>query len=210
MNLSTSWNSAIPSSSPRWPRSCVSTGKWRCVRIDLLLGQDLANRPLGQLAQARMLGGLVRVAERGWPTMTLAARRLCVCTIFTARWRGSARPSRRPRGLPRRCVASKILSKSGCSSAAATCLAIFSGVHGHHQPVVRRRRRREPGRVWLFEGFARPTVGALARPLNAKEHRRQYGALDIIFFALASLVRCGASFHNASPKPGDLAGFAIA
>src|SRR5215472_1737496 len=26
----TTWNSAIPSSSPRWPRSCVSTGKWRC------------------------------------------------------------------------------------------------------------------------------------------------------------------------------------
>src|SRR5437868_6177265 len=26
----TTWNSAIPSSSPRWPRSFVSTGKWRC------------------------------------------------------------------------------------------------------------------------------------------------------------------------------------
>src|SRR5277367_2276229 len=26
----TTWNSAIQSSSPRWPRSSVSTGKWRC------------------------------------------------------------------------------------------------------------------------------------------------------------------------------------
>jgi hypothetical protein len=26
----TTWNSVIPSSSPRWPKSSVSTGKWRC------------------------------------------------------------------------------------------------------------------------------------------------------------------------------------
>src|SRR5271165_3445042 len=26
----TTWSSAIPSSSPRWPKSSVSTGKWRC------------------------------------------------------------------------------------------------------------------------------------------------------------------------------------
>src|SRR5271170_2149041 len=26
----TTWNSGIPSSSPRWPRSSVSNGKWRC------------------------------------------------------------------------------------------------------------------------------------------------------------------------------------
>src|SRR5215813_3373338 len=44
-------------------------------------------------------------ACRGWPTMTSAARRLSVCIIFTARWRGSARPSRAsgPSSTPR-CV----------------------------------------------------------------------------------------------------------
>src|SRR5262249_55062637 len=46
-------------------------------------------------------------ACRGWPTMTSVARRLCACIIFTARWRGSARPSRRFPGLRPHRVASR-------------------------------------------------------------------------------------------------------
>ena len=31
----TTWNSAIPSSTPRWPKSSVFTGKWRCCEAAL-------------------------------------------------------------------------------------------------------------------------------------------------------------------------------
>ena len=53
----------------------------------------------GLLAASRPQTG---TACCGWLTMTSAAGRLCACIIFTARWRGSARRSRRLASLPRR------------------------------------------------------------------------------------------------------------
>ena len=101
------------------------------------------------------MSGSDRAADRWREDYAIVGVAVSICIISIGRWRGWARSCRRRAGRPHAVFAAL---PQGCGGGAAVRASARSadaarpGVHGHHQPLLRGRRRPDTGPARLQQG----------------------------------------------------------